>query len=444
MRNLVRDLKPGESYPEVVRDFCISIHYHSPKAYEVLRKKLNNRIPHPHTIASWYRYSNIESEPGFHPSTFERLKKVSADVMAEDSSLLICSLITDEMYIRKQVLWSNQSQKYFGYVSYGVSPDEKLLPIANQAIVFMLTGINRKFEFPIGYHFITTLKTDDKTALFMEAIAKVTESGIKIKNLTFDGLSTNIAMCKKLEAQLNPYAKNFKPYILNPTNNDKIYIIFDNCHMEKLARNTLGNKSVIYDDKNERIQWKHLIDLERFSSENELRTHKLSRKHVEFKSSIMNVKIATETMSNSVADSLQFLSEKGVEKFQDVQATIRYIRNVNNLFDIFNSRSTRSKQVFKRGMSIANRDAIFEFFDEATLYMQNLKIDIQDKKSPDKVKRVFLAKSKNNTAYRAFLINMESLRAIFTELVEEQKCIDVLYTYAMSQDHLELFFGKIR
>lgn len=222
--------------------------------------------------------------------------------MAESNQPLVCSLLFDEMYIRKKVVRLNQSQRYFGYISYGMKEDDVTLPIATQAIVFMLSGINRQFEYPVCYHFITTLNTREKTDLFNEVIKNVTDCGILIKNITFDGLKTSFAMCKRLVANLDVFSGEFKPYITNPVNKEKIYISFDNCHAIKLTRNTLGNKGVIFDDKNGRIEWKHFVDLERFSKENNFRTHKLSKKHVQFKSSEMNVRIASQTFSNSTAD----------------------------------------------------------------------------------------------------------------------------------------------
>lgn len=86
---LVHGIKPGDSYPESVREFCLSIHYYSPAAYKTLRKKFNKNIPHPQTIASWYRYSNIKGDPGIHTETLERLKTVAAKVMGEIGKPLV-------------------------------------------------------------------------------------------------------------------------------------------------------------------------------------------------------------------------------------------------------------------------------------------------------------------------------------------------------------------
>lgn len=411
MSYLIKDLKIGESYPNVVRQFCISIHYHSPAAYRTVRKHFIKNLPHPNTIASWYRYSNIKGEPGFHTGTFDRLRIMASDVKKNTGKDSVCCLIADEMFIRKQILWCNQSQKYVGYVSYGASTEDGLLPIANQAIVFMLTGINQQFEFPIGYHLIKTLNTAEKTDIFVEVLTKLTECGIDVKCLTFDGLKTNFSMCEKLGADLNIFSTDFKPYILNPVNKSKIFICFDNSHAEKLARNTLANKRTIFDDKLRHIKWKHIEDLVTFSEKNNLRTHKLNKKHVDYESSIMNVRIATETMSNSVADSLKFLQDKGVFTRQ-------------------------------RGMSAENKEAIYKFLDETTQYIKSLKINVGSKNQ--KPKREVLTTSINGTGFRGYVINMAALKGLFEELVEEKQYTDVLYTYKLSQDHIERFFGKLR
>ena len=53
----------------------------------------------------------------------------------------------------------------------------------------------------------------------------------------------------------------------------------------------------------------------------------------------MNVKLAVQLFSDSVADSLQFGLDHEIPGFQDCQGTIEFIRAFNALFDIMNSRN---------------------------------------------------------------------------------------------------------
>lgn len=104
----------------------------------------------------------------------------------------MCSLVYDEVHIKQQMYWSPNEMKYIGSKSIGDSPGEGIEKmIAKQAIVFMLNGINVNFEFPISYHFINELNSMQRKDLLSEIIARITECGIKITNVTFDGNNNN-------------------------------------------------------------------------------------------------------------------------------------------------------------------------------------------------------------------------------------------------------------
>lgn len=175
----------------------------------------------------------------------------------------------------------------------------------------------------------------ERSILLERVIAAVTRCGVRVTNVTSDGKTAKIPALKKLGAKLKikvntektQSSKNldhFKPFILNPVTNEKIYIILDPCHKE---------------DKNgKKIEWRFIEQLHKYSCSNDFHTHELTKKHIEWKRHAMNVRLAAETFSESVASSIQFLMEKGVPEFQGAQATIDFIRRMNTIFDIFNSR----------------------------------------------------------------------------------------------------------
>lgn len=434
----------GEKYTESVRQLCLSIHYHSPRAYEFFRKSFNKNLPHSSTIAAWYRNSNISAEPGLNDDTLQRLKMINQDNCHKGGKPLVCAILFDEMYIRRQIHWCQQSQKYFGYVTYPVQDKIELKtsthpPIAKMALVFMLRGVNQHFEFPLSYYFIDSLKSDQRVELLTDVIEKVTSCGIRVSNLTFDGYSSNFKMCKMLGADLNVDSNTFKHYFINPADNDKyVYILPDPCHMEKLARNTLANKGVIYNAKNEKIEWKYFVELERLRREEDLKTHKLSKKHIQWKRTIMNVRYAVETFSTKVADSMEFLMKNGYKYFADAKATIEFVRRMDILFDILNSKNRPNQSIFKRPLNSDNKRVVFDFFNECTDYFKTLKIRITSKKM------VRLVESKNQTSFKGFIICMASICSMYEELVEEDKLTESISVYSINQDHLEMFFGKIR
>lgn len=64
--------------------------------------------------------------------------------------------------------------------------------------------------------------------------------------------------------------------------------------------------------------------------------NKLTKAHMQWEKRKMNVQIAAETISNSVADAMKFLKDD-CEDFKDVGGTSEYIRTFNDIFDTMNS-----------------------------------------------------------------------------------------------------------
>lgn len=427
------------------------MHYYSPRAYEFIRKTFHNHLPHSKTIQNWYANSDIRGDPGLQGYNIERLKSISNGYKKEHNTQILCSLVFDEISLRKQVFWSTDQLECVGYVPRKESEQEnQKTSIINQAIVFILNGINVNFEYPVAYFLIDTLNKMQRKDMLEEVITAVTACGIRITNLTFDGLASNIAMCELFGAEMDVHSTMFQPFFANPVNDEKIYIILDPCHMEKLIRNTLANKKVIFNSKNEKIEWKFFESLYSYSREYEMKTHKLTKKHLQWKQNAMNVRLAVETLSQSVANSMKYLSEQNHPDFQNVGATIEFIQIMNKLFDIFNARNSTSKDIFKQALGDGNKRIIFDFFKSTIEYLKALKIeDIRystGKNGKIAIKTVLVPvlKSKNKTAFRGFIIDMHSIVSMYTEFVVHDQILKEIPTYYLLQDVIELFFGKIR
>lgn len=222
--------------------------------------------------------------------------------------------------------------------------------------------------------------------------------------------------------------------------------------MEKIVRNTLSNRKEFFaDKKNNKIEWKLIESLYEFSRENNFKTHKLTKKHVEWKRNPMNVRLASQTFSNSVADSLQFLMDQGIPEFQGAEATIDFIRRMDKLFNIFNSKYSNEKDVFKRVLTAENKRVVFNFLQNMIQYFKSLKVEevyfIGKKKSKSavrKLKLVPLLKTRNKCAFRGFIIDMESLMSMFIEYVEQEHLLTEIPTYNLLQDFIEMLFGRTR
>lgn len=165
-------------------------------------------------------------------------------------------------------------------------------------------------------------------------------------------------------------------------------------------------------------------------------THKLTKKHIEFKQNKMNVRLAVETFSESVGDSLTILREQKHPKFIGSQPTSNHVYIMNKLFDIFNSRGSRNQNLYKRALSSENKDEVFAFLDKCKQHLMSLKIRRKKKKVP-------VYKTINFTPILGFVMGLTNLKLMYAELVESGS-MSKLSTYTFSQDHLEMLFAKIR
>lgn len=486
-----------------MRKFCFTINYHSPAAYKVFRKQFNNNAPHPQTLISWIGLSDLKGEPGIREENFNRLKKFVEHLNGES---LICGLIFDEIYIRQQIYWDKHTMDFVGRPTYGIgstnfteateteqisgteqiseteganeenacageedeeaedadeenanageksadsdnkpSKNHNKIPMAKKALNFMLTGINKSFKLPIVYHFVNNLTAIQLQTLVAEIIVKISECGVKIKTLTFDGDAKNISMCKLLGANLDVSSKDFKPFFENSFDKSKIYIILDPSHMEKLMRNLLGRRKIFFDQYNNQINWEYFVELYKISKENNLTTHKLTRKHVEFDRNEQNTTLAIETFSQSVGDSMEILRQKKHEKFLGCEATIQFVFRMDKLFNILNSRNNRNSNIFKCPLSSQNKRIIYYFIDECISYLKSLQVLVTRKRNKcESSVKLNILDTIHKTPVLGFIIDLTNLRLFYEECVEKEKILDKIITYTFSQDHIEIFHSKIR
>jgi len=168
-----------------------------------------------------------------------------------DGKQVICSLMMDEMAIRKKVEWSGQ--KYHGFVDLGTEMDDDSLPEAKEALVFLLVAVNSRWKIPVAYYLVAGLSGSERSSIVISILEAVHETGVHIVSLTFDGAHCNIAMANQLGANLQ--FPNLKNWFQHPSTGRKVFIVCDPCHMLKLVRNTLGDKKSLCDANGGIVQW---------------------------------------------------------------------------------------------------------------------------------------------------------------------------------------------
>lgn len=415
-------------YNEEVRTFGLTLHYYSPKAYNYVRSKFNNNLPSISAMRSWY--SSINSSPGFTTEAFECLRN-KAELLKSEGKELYCNLVFDEVAIRQHIQWNASRKKFDGFVDVGrLTSEGEVIPVAKEALVYLVSGITEDFKIPVGYFLIAGLKTEEKVALTHQALVRLSEIGVQIVSMTFDGLPTNISMCKYLGADF----ENGKAYIYDPVKPEhKIYVLLDAAHLLKCARGCVATRNIV-DGEGRIIKWKYFEAI--YESQKSLPYNlgnKLTKTHMQWAKKKMSVKIAGETLNHCVADSMEFLKGE-CEEFTDADGTINFIRVVKDVFDIMNSTNSKKATGFKRPISKSTYCEFFERFDEATLYFKQLRIEGDQK---------FITETKSHTPFTGFISNMANFKNIYKDYVETDK-MNELITHRFSQDLLESFFSCVR
>ena len=263
---LVKNKKSGSGvkYSPELKSLALTLQFYSTKAYNYVRKMFKNALPHPHHISSWY--SKIPADPGFTEPSFKALA-LKARAAKEKGTKIICSLMLDEMSLKKQGEWDGK--QFRGFVDLGDGSDDKS-PLATNALVFMVVAMNGAFKIPIGYFPIVSLTGAEKANLVQIAIRKLVEVDIEVVSLICDGPPAHFTMMAELGASLD--VQNFKTYFFNPVDsNRKIYVLFDVCHMLKLVRNNFKKVRVMYDKEGQRISWEYIDELAKVQDNEGLR-----------------------------------------------------------------------------------------------------------------------------------------------------------------------------
>jgi hypothetical protein len=142
----------------------------------------------------------------------------------------------------------------------------------------------------------------------------------------------------------------------------------------------------------------------------------------------MKVSLAAQTLSSSVADAIEFCRDRlKIESFIGSEATCEFIRLINKLFDICNSRNLLGKGS-KAPMRPSNEHEIHNFFDHALNYLKEIK----------DLKGTRMVETPRKTAFLGFIMDIHSITFLYQKLIKTER-MKYLLTYKLSQDHIELF-----
>lgn len=420
------------TYSPELRSFALTLHFYSHRAYNYVRRCFNTCLPHPRTLSKWYQC--VGGAPGF---TSEAFKVVKAKVCHPETKFqTLCSLVVDEIAIRQHLEFDGTC--YYGYVDMGSSVDTDNLPVAKEAFVLMLVAINASWKLPVGYFLTAGITGEQKAELVKQCIDLANSSGVQVVSVTCDGSASNLSMARCLGCNLS--CETLRSTFSLEGNDHEMSFFLDPPHMLKLVRNALGDKKLLWDGQGGVISWHVLELLHKLQVKEGLHLgNKITARHLNFFKNKMKVKLATQLLSNSVADAIQYCSDMKLPGFEQVSATVRFIRIFNCLFDVCNSR-TLLQSGFKQALNTANFSTVEGFLLEAQRYIKELTVG----PNPQAMRVV---DSNRKTGFIGFLVCISSVLHMYSKLVGTQTHTPVLKflpLYKCSQDHLEMFFSAIR
>lgn len=419
-------IRPTKPYNPSVRKFALVLSCKSKSVYKWIRSRFPRRFPAVRTVRQWHSNSCASFLNGFNPQTIISLTKLTNEKKAEGKELFV-SMCFDEVSIRKHIQWVHARKQFNGIVTYGRRDDDDF-PVANNAIFFLVNLVESGQSLIIGCFLIRSLNAIEKSKLLRDVIVKVNSTGAYLMSISFDGLSANFSTCEALGASFN--VQNLQPFILNPENSSKIAIVLDPPHMLKLIRNCLAAKGNLKDGHGNDIAWSYFEKLVLIKSD--LVSHRMTRKHIDYNSNKMNVKLAAQTFSLSVAKSMETSLRNNDSTFRNAAGTIVFVKNFNKLFDIFNSKHLDSNNLFKRGLNLGNSDKIFEFLNYMANYLKSIKLSGQN-----------VLETNRKTGFLGFLSNIVVLRFFYDEYILPKKLNTILFFY-FGQDMLEALFSRVR
>ena len=417
----------GRRYSDIVKEFAVTLNYYSPKAYDYVRSILP--LPHPSLIRKWS--SLLKCEPGFIKESLESIGNDAKSCIEKRD----CCLIIDAMSTRKQIFWDASQGKYVGFVNYGETPPENPDTPASEAVVFLLVGARSHRKCPIGYFLANKMSAKMQAHLVKVALKMAAEAGLRVWSITTDGTTVNMSMFRELGCHFTTSLDTMVTKFQHPSEDYFVYAILDPCHMLKLARNALGHLGSFLDKDKNIIRWSFFSSLNKIQeSEGFQMANRFTSKHLMFQKHKMNVKLAAQTLSSSVADAIEFLdSTMKLDQFQGSTGTVKFIRTIDRLFDMLNSRNPMAKG-FKQPLRKESKETWKEVFTTTANYLLTLRTNDSQ----------LLSTHGRKTFIIGFVTTILSTIEMADEMFNMENPFKYLLSYKFSQDHIEILFSCIR
>ena len=401
--------KNGRRWSTKDKMLALSIFYQSQKTYLLLKKLFC--LPAPSTLQKTLQKTRLY--PGFNPRIMHAM---SLKVQHMDDDERDCALIFDEMAIKEFLQHNPDGDFVEGFESLGDGPSPTTNKPADHASVFMVRGLKSKWKQPLGY-FLTSGTVPGSTlqTLTHHCISEIKKTGLRVRVFICDQGSNNRQFLDRED--VSPA----KPYITH--SDDKIYVMYDPCHLLKNVRNNMKKHGYVWQDQH--IKWEYIESFFQIDQRSSVKmAPKLTEKHIAlppFKT--MRVNLAAQVLSHSVAAGINVLAQ--LEKLpKEASSTAIFIDNFDKLFNCFNSKTSASSQPM--GHALGEDSGHKTFLQDQLTFLSEIRLATGKKTPP---------------CFNGWQISINALLGLWEELKLNFK---FLLTNRLNQDCVENLFSIIR
>ncbi|GFS06954.1 THAP domain containing 9 [Elysia marginata] len=269
--------------------------------------------------------------------------------------------------------------------------------------------------------------------LVKQSISALTECGFHVHSVVCDGAYTNQSTAVHLGCHINH--EELTTTFEHPDDpSQTVQYLFDAAHLIKVVRNCLADLKILKCNSGKLTKWQYIVELHQLQVKHTLYLgNKLKGKHLDYTRNKMNVRLAAQTLSASVADAIEYCRQDlNLPQFTGSEETCTFLRWFDRMFDLCNSSNCLGKGS-KSALNKANFETKSKFVDDACDFVTTL-TDCDGKP---------LVKGKRKTGFIGFIVTMRAVIAVGKRLLFSNN-YSFFLTYTLSQDHLETLFSKIR
>lgn len=230
------------------KKFVTTLHFYSPKTYELIQRRYGLCLPHPSVISMWYQ------QPHGRPGITEKSVEIMALAKVETTDLYWCVLVY-EIKIQESVKLrdhtdTHNATTYYGYADVGNQLHGEHVDIANEALVVTIVSITSEKKMPFGKFFGRNFTASQKATLIKVCIDRLFALKLRIISVTLDSKITSVNLAGALGANID--TAPLKPYFTH--NDTKYYLIIDqNLRKVVQRRNSYNYIGSVTDDNGDLI-----------------------------------------------------------------------------------------------------------------------------------------------------------------------------------------------